>query len=403
MRKNAWKFLLWVVLILAPGIAHAQSSITGVVEDTSGAVLPGVTVEASSDVLIEKVRTAVTDGNGLYRIVDLRPGTYTVSFTLPGFKTYRRDGLVLAAEFNATVNADMAVGGLEETITVTGESPIVDVQSAKRQRTLDSDLVQALPTAKGYAAVMVLIPSMVQSGGGVPNVQLSPGMVVFGGRGGRGNEGRAQVDGLNTGASLNGGGVSGYRQDVENAAEIAITTAGGLGETEVGGPTINIVPRDRRQHVPLARLLHRAAAAACRRSNYTDELKAAGLRTPAKTNYIYDTSYSIGGPIKRDKIWFYFLGYYRGSENNIPGMFYNKNEWNPTSWSYEPDESRPADLRRPRPAAAGAPTHLPGVAARQAERVLGRAGQQQQPRRRARRPTRRRPAAATTAGSACSR
>jgi hypothetical protein len=333
--------VLWVVLALAPGVAYAQSSITGVARDTSGAVLPGVTVEAASDVLIEKVRTAVTDGSGLYRIVDLRPGTYTVSFTLPGFKTFRRDGVVLATDFNATVNGEMAVGGLEETITVTGESPIVDVQSARRQRTLDSDLVQALPTAKGYAGVMVLIPSMVQSGGGVPNVQLSPGMVVFGGRGGRGNEGRAQVDGLNTGASLNGGGVSGYRQDVENAAEIAITTAGGLGETEVGGPTINIVPRTGgntfRSHYFFSGL-----RGGMQSSNYTDELKAAGLRTPAKTNYIYDTSYSLGGPIKRDKIWFYFLGYYRGSENNIPGMFYNKNEWIPSSYKYEADESRPA-------------------------------------------------------------
>jgi hypothetical protein len=341
MRKNAWKLLLLALLILAPGVAHAQSSIAGVVRDTSGAVLPGVTVEASSDVLIEKVRSAVTDSNGLYRIVNLIPGTYSVSFTLPGFKTYKRDGLVLAAEFNATVNADMAVGGLEETITVTGESPLVDVQSAKRQRTLDSELVQALPTAKGYAGVMVLIPSMVQSGGGVPNVQLSPGMVVFGGRGGRGNEGRTQVDGLNTGASLNGGGVSGYRQDVENAAEIAITTAGGLGETEVGGPTINIVPRTGgntfRSHFFFSGL-----KGGMQSSNYSDELKAAGLRTPAKTNYIYDTSYSLGGPIKKDRIWFYFLGYYRGSENNIPGVFYNKNEWQPDKWSYVADESRPA-------------------------------------------------------------
>ena len=203
---------------------------------------------------------------------------------------------------------------------------------------------------------MVLIPSMVQSGGGVPNVQLSPGMVVFGGRGGRGNEGRAQVDGLNTGASLNGGGVSGYRQDVENAAEVAITTAGGLGETEVGGPTINIVPRTGgntfRSHVFFTGL-----SGGMQASNYTDELKAAGLRTPAKTNYIYDTSYSLGGPIKRDKIWFYFLGYYRGSENTIPGMFYNRNEWNPNSWSYAPDEDRPAALRRPRPDPAGAAPH----------------------------------------------
>ena len=249
---------------------------------------------------------------------------------------------------------------------------------------------------------MVLIPSMVQSGGGVPNVQLSPGMVVFGGRGGRGNEGRAQVDGLNTGASLNGGGVSGYRQDVENAAEIAITTAGGLGETEVGGPTINIVPRTGgntfRSHVFFTGLQGGMQA-----SNYTDELKAAGLRTPAKTNYIYDTSYSLGGPIKRDKIWFYFLGYYRGSENNIPGMFYNKNECDPSKWSYEADESRPALSGGRGPLQPALRLTFQVVAARQDQRVLGRAGQQQQPRRRARPPARPRPAAATTAGSACSR
>jgi len=298
-------------------------------------------VEATSDALIEKVRTAVTDGSGLYRIVDLRPGTYDVTFTLAGFSTYKREGLVLAAEFNATVNADLRVGTLEETITVTGESPIVDVTSARRQRTLDSELIQSLPTARGYAGLMVLIPSMVQSGGGTPNVQLSPGMVVFGGRGGRGNEGRAQVDGLNTGASLNGGGVSGYRQDVENAQEVAITTAGGLGETEVGGPTINIVPRTGgnafRYHYFFTGL-----SSGMQASNYTTALQQAGLRRPAHTNYMYDTSFSAGGPIVKDRLWFYALGYYRGSESDVPGMFYNLNADDPTKWTYVADQSRPA-------------------------------------------------------------
>ena len=195
-----------VCLLSVPAAVFAQASITGVVRDTSGAVLPGVTVEASSDVLIEKVRAVTTDSSGQYRIIDLRPGLYDVTFTLPGFSIYKREALELPSDFVATVNADLRVGGLEETITVTGESPIVDVQSARRQRTLDSELVQSLPTARGYAGLIVLVPSMVQSGGGNPNIQLSPGMVVFGGRGGRGNEGRAQVDGLNTGASLNGGG-----------------------------------------------------------------------------------------------------------------------------------------------------------------------------------------------------
>ena len=149
---------------------------------------------------------------------------------------------MLPADFVATLNAELKVGGLEETITVTGESPIVDVQTAKQQRTLDLDLLQSVPTARGYAAVMLLIPSMVVSGGGNANVQLSPGMIVFGGRGGRGNEGQSQIDGLGTGAAINGGGVSGYGQ-LETAQEVVMTTAGGLGEAEQGGPIVNFIPK----------------------------------------------------------------------------------------------------------------------------------------------------------------
>jgi hypothetical protein len=181
--------LMWVAIV--PASAFAQSSITGIVKDTSGAVLPGVTVEAASPVLIEKVRAAVTDGSGQYRILDLRPGTYTVTFTLTGFATVKREDLLLPADFVSTVNADLKVGTLQETITVSGESPIVDVQTTKQQRTLDNEMLRSVPSARGYAAVMLLMPSMVVSGGGNSNVQLDPGMIVFGGRGGRGNEGQA--------------------------------------------------------------------------------------------------------------------------------------------------------------------------------------------------------------------
>ena len=265
-------------------------------------------------------------------------------------------------------------------------------------------MVQSLPTAKGYAGLMVLIPSMVQSGGGVPNVQLSPGMVVFGGRGGRGNEGRAQVDGLNTGASLNGGGVSGYRQDVENAPEIAITTAGGLGETEVGGPTMNIVPRTGGNTLPVARLLHRPEAAACRRATTPTNCRPPGLRTPAKTNYIYDTSFSIGGPIMQGSRSGSTSSATTAAARTHPGHVLQQERMrHPTKWSYEADTSRPARVRRPRPAPADLRLTFQVSSARQAESVLGRADQQQQPRRRNARRTRRRPAAATTAGSACSR
>src|SRR5688572_1033520 len=123
--------LVVVFCLAAPSVALAQASITGTVRDTTGPVLPGVTVEASSPALIEKVRAAVTDGAGRYRIVDLRPGTYTVTFTLPGFNTVRREGVALEGTFTATIDGELGVGTLKETITVTSESPVVDVQSVR--------------------------------------------------------------------------------------------------------------------------------------------------------------------------------------------------------------------------------------------------------------------------------
>ena len=130
-----------VALMLLPASAEAQASLAGVARDSSGAVLPGVTVEAASSVLIEKVRTAVTDGSGQYRVTELPPGTYTVTFTLPGFSTVRREEVNVGGVGVITINADMRIGGLQETITVTGETPIVDVQSARRGTTLPDDVI----------------------------------------------------------------------------------------------------------------------------------------------------------------------------------------------------------------------------------------------------------------------
>src|SRR5258705_6613987 len=151
--------LILVCLVLLPASAFAQASITGVVKDTSGAVLPGVTVEAASPVLIEKIRTAVTDGRGQYRIVDLRAGTYTVTFTLTGFSTLKREDIELTGSFTATVNGDLKVGALSETITVSGETPIVDVQSARRQATIAGDVIAAIPSSRAYGAIFQLNPA----------------------------------------------------------------------------------------------------------------------------------------------------------------------------------------------------------------------------------------------------
>jgi hypothetical protein len=315
--KSAKAFIIGACLAVIPTMASAQSTITGVVKDTSGAVLPGVTVEAASPALIEKVRVAVTDGAGQYRILDLRPGVYTVTFTLTGFNTFRRDELELPADFVSTVNAEMKVGSLAETITVTGESPIVDVQTTRQQRTLDLNLIQAIPTARGYAAVMLLIPSMIVSGGGNSNVQLSPGMIVFGGRGGRGNEGQSQLDGLGTGAAINGGGVSGYG-NLSTAQEVVMTTAAGLGEAEVGGPIINMIPKTGgntfQEHFYISGM-----SGWMQSSNYTQALKDLGQTSPQTTNYLWDNNLSSGGPVVKDRLWYFFNLRHRAAGSDLPG------------------------------------------------------------------------------------
>ena len=163
LRFAKWVALLGVLAMVLPAPAVAQqeqAAITGVIKDTSGAVLPGVTVEASSPVLIEKTRSAVSDNNGVYRIVNLPAGTYTVSFTLTGFSTFKREGVVLQGSLNATINADMKVGALEETVTVTGETPIVDVQSARRSAVINGDVLQQIPTSRSYNNVLQLVPSV---------------------------------------------------------------------------------------------------------------------------------------------------------------------------------------------------------------------------------------------------
>ncbi len=239
MRCLRFVFVVGLLLLL-PAIASAQSSLAGVAKDTSGAVLPGVTVEAASPALIEKVRSVTTDASGQYKIVDLRPGTYTVTFSLTGFSVVKREGIELGGSGTVQVNADMKVGTLEETITVSGETPIVDVQNAARQQVLNGDLVANTPAAKSWNGIMLLIPGVT----GDPNtVQLTPGMVLFGIHGGPTTEGRLQVDGMNVGASRGGGGVSGYSVDTANVQEISFRTSGGLGEAETGGPLMNIVPR----------------------------------------------------------------------------------------------------------------------------------------------------------------
>ena len=330
MRRFQLAFVLGLTLF--PALAHAQGSLAGVVKDTSGAVLPGVTVEAASPALIEKVRSVATDATGQFKIVDLRPGTYTMTFTLTGFSVVKRQGIEMAGSGTIQVNADMKVGALEETITVTGETPVVDVQNAARQQILSGDLVANTPAAKSWNGIMLLVPGVT----GDPNtVQLTPGMVLFGIHGGPTTEGRLLVDGMNVGASRGGGGVSGYSVDTANVQEVSFRTSGGLGEAETGGPAMNVVPKAGGNSFK-GSASFQASGSGLQSDNYTDALRSV-LSKPSTLLALYDVDGALGGPIKKDKLWFFFLSRTYGNGTSVTGMFANKNAGDPNSWTYVAD------------------------------------------------------------------
>ncbi len=224
---------------------------------------------------------------------------------------------------------------------MTGETPIVDTQSVRRQTTISNDLITAIPSARAYAGLMTLMPNTVVATGSASDVQVVPGMVVFGGAGGRTNEGRLQLDGISVGSAFNGGGVSAYIADVGNAQEVAMTTSGGLGEAEVGGPSLNVVPKTGGNTVKGSVYLSGATKGMIG-SNYSQELKDRGLLTPGSNTKIWDFNGGIGGPIKKDRLWFFYTLRDEGSHRTVPGMFANLNAGDPTKWTYARDDSRPA-------------------------------------------------------------
>jgi hypothetical protein len=243
------------LLLLTPRLGRTQSAtstgaIAGSVRDATGGLLPGVTVETASPVLIEKVRTAVTDAQGNYRIVDLRPGTYSVTFTLPGFSTFKREGIELSAGFTATVNAELKVGALEETVTVTGASPVVDVQNVRTQQTLTRELLSNVPTAKSYVGMAALTLGASGGGGyfGNPNDRDVGGnnhegfssMAIHGSRA----DGGWSIEGMRAN-SMTGNGTPRRYMINQNAVQEAVAETGGQSaETETSGLSVNVVLRE---------------------------------------------------------------------------------------------------------------------------------------------------------------
>jgi hypothetical protein len=331
--------VLFASLVVMPAAALAQgtASIGGVVRDTSGAVLPGVTVEASSPALIEKARSVITDGSGQYKIEQLRPGLYTVTFTLPGFNAVRREGIELAGSFAANVNTELKVGAVEETITVSAESPLVDVQNATKQRVLSNDILTDIPTGRTQFAAATLIAGMNlnnQDVGGTNIINTTGGSMTI--HGSSGNDQRVMIDGMSTANSELAGQASNFLPNFGSVQEMAVDYSSGTADQATGGVRINMIPREG-GNLFKGSIFATGANASFQGSNYTDEVKARGLRTPNSVKLQYDVNPGFGGPIKENALWFYWTGRWVKTENYVGGMFANLNAGKPNLFDYVPD------------------------------------------------------------------
>ena len=327
------------LLLAAAASAQDASTIVGVARDASGGVLPGVTVEATSPALIEKARTVVTNDQGQYRIVDLRPGTYTVTFTLVGFGPYKRESVDLPASFTITVNAEMKIGTIEETVVVTGQSPLVDVQTVTTATRMSRDIIDQLPTAKGNMALVSLMPSAVTAANtqdvGGSKGEFSNKAVVHGGKPG---DQKFMQDGMQWNGSYGSGNGSGFYVNAAAAQEVVVEAgAGGSAEYASGGVSMNVVPKDGGNKLT-AYFSAEFAGDNMVGHNLTDDLKDRGLFNVNRTTDIFNVSAAGGGPVKADKLWYYYAFRKEGYHEELVNYYFNGA---PTPLLYVPDLSRP--------------------------------------------------------------
>ena len=317
--RSARTWVVAVFLSLIPAVAFAQSGIAGVVRDATGGIIPGVTVEASSEVLIERTRSVVTDGEGQYRLIDLRPGTYDLTFSLVGFSTIKREGIQLPADFVAAINAEMRVGSLEETLTVTGDAPLVDVQTTGRSQVLTREVLDAIPTGRSFQSVGQLVVGVQLSR---PDVGGSQGMqqTYFASHGMTARNTTVQVDGMMMNSTRGDNQVNPYFNDAMNQ-EVSYETTGSGADVSAGGVRINMIPREGGNRFSGA-VFTAWSDGGWQSNNLTDRLKAKGLSAVDKIEKIYDFNFSIGGPVRQDKLWFFTSARKWGVNSPVADVFY---------------------------------------------------------------------------------
>ena len=322
-----------ISLVPPAALAQQTSAIAGIVRDASGGVLPGVTVEAASPALIEKVRTVVTDAQGRYNIVDLRPGTYAIPFSLTGFTTLKREGVDLTSGFTAAINADLPVGSLQETVTVSGESPLVDTQNVRKQTVVSSDLLNLLPTStKNWATIVELTPGFSGSFADVAG-QLNQNI----GNAYHGKTGtKRQFDGMSIDHAS---GNVGYLVNSNMIQEVSLQSSGISAESNADGSVVNMIPKEGGNGFS-GNISGLYTSDRFEGSNLNDDLRARGLTTVSQILKIYDAGVTFGGPVRKDKAWFFASFREWGNGHLMAGNFWNKTQGTPF---YTPDLSRPGD------------------------------------------------------------
>lgn len=311
--------LALVGLLLTSTAARAQSTIAGVVKDSSGAVLPGVTVEASSPALIEHTRAVTTDSSGQYKLIELRPGTYGVTFTLQGFNSMKREGIVLESNFTATINAELTVGTVSETVTVKGGSPVVDVQNALVQQVVSKELLEAIPTGRSYQSVAQTAPGIMLDRPDVGGSEAFFATNLFVHGSGVSDQ-TFLLDGIDLSDGEADGRFTGMYRDAGDNEEIVYQTSAITAETSRGGVRVNMIGSTGGNQFKGAVFLGYTPGS-LQSNNLTPEIIAAGLPTPESLQRSQDYNLTLGGPIKRDKIWFFSSSRYWTIDRLAAGAF----------------------------------------------------------------------------------
>ena len=345
-----------VIAVLAvsfvfPVIASAQtSSITGIVKDTSGAVLPGVSIEVSSPALIEKARSAVSDESGRYRVIELRPGKYSVAFSLPGFSTVKRDDIEITSNFTANVNAELMVGNVQDSVTVTEEVATVDTQNITTRTVMTRDVLDVLPTGRNIQAVGIMIPGTGLSVGGGGALSRD-----VGGSGGlqqspltyRGSADTVQtIDGIRLNNLCANGAYSGVYWNDASLQEISYVTGADSASMAQGGVRVAMAPKEGGNNFHgsvTGNFTHGPWQTGNLRSNLQGDLttnKNNFLTNVSVIKKIWDFNPGFGGPIVKDKLWFYATFRHQGVTKTVADSYFNK--LGETSLKYEADLGRPA-------------------------------------------------------------